>query len=816
MDIDQIEFKTNVFVLALRDVVVFPGMVVPLFVGRPKSMNALNAAMKEDKQIFLITQKNATEETPTIDNLYRIGVMANILQLLKLPDGTLKVLVEGVKRFDLLGLNNEESFLTGDIQQVESDETLDNDGVVLVRTIQERFQDYADLKKKIPSEVQKSIQKTTEPNRLVDTISANLKLGIEEKQQLLEILSINDRLEHILSTIETEIDLLESEQRINSRVKKKMDQTQRNFYLNTKLQAIHEELGEASEDGVSEMTKLKEQIDAAGMTPDALKVAEEELKKLKMMSPQSPEANIVRTYIEWLVAIPWKKRTRVSKDLNKAQAILDKQHYGLEKVKERIIEYLAVQKRVKKMKGPILCLVGPPGVGKTSLARSIAEATNRHYVRMSLGGVRDEAEIRGHRKTYLGAMPGRVIQKMKTAGTRNPLFLLDEIDKMARDQRGDPASALLEVLDPEQNKAFNDHYLEVDYDLSDVMFVATSNSMDIPEPLLDRMEIIDLAGYTENEKLNIASQHLLPREMKDHGLKKDEIEVPRESILKIIQTYTREAGVRLLDQKLAKICRKSVKEIVTGEAEAPIQVMPEDLEKYLGVAKYRFGLAEEKNQIGQVAGLAWTRVGGDLLRIEATAMPGKGKNTSTGQLGSVMQESTQTAMSVIRSRSKELGLEDDFYEKQDIHLHFPEGAIKKDGPSAGIAICTAIASVLTQIPVRSDVAMTGEITLRGEVLPIGGLKEKLLAAARGGIKTVLIPYENVRDLSEISEEVKAGLDIHPVQWIDEVFKIALESMPAIDDAEALADISMKDAEMDKIIANKETSKQILKKGQKRH
>jgi ATP-dependent Lon protease len=816
MDIDQIEFKTNVFVLALRDVVVFPGMVVPLFVGRPKSMNALNAAMKEDKQIFLITQKNATEETPTIDNLYRIGVMANILQLLKLPDGTLKVLVEGVKRFELLGLNNEESFLTGDIQQVESDESLDNDGVVLVRTIQERFQDYADLKKKIPSEVQKSIQKTTEPNRLVDTISANLKLGIEEKQQLLEILSINDRLEHILSTIETEIDLLESEQRINSRVKKKMDQTQRNFYLNTKLQAIHEELGEASEDGVSEMTKLKEQIDAAGMTPDALKVAEEELKKLKMMSPQSPEANIVRTYIEWLVAIPWKKRTRVSKDLNKAQAILDKQHYGLEKVKERIIEYLAVQKRVKKMKGPILCLVGPPGVGKTSLARSIAEATNRHYVRMSLGGVRDEAEIRGHRKTYLGAMPGRVIQKMKTAGTRNPLFLLDEIDKMARDQRGDPASALLEVLDPEQNKAFNDHYLEVDYDLSDVMFVATSNSMDIPEPLLDRMEIIDLAGYTENEKLNIASQHLLPREMKDHGLKKDEIEVPRESILKIIQTYTREAGVRLLDQKLAKICRKSVKEIVTGEAEAPIQVMPEDLEKYLGVAKYRFGLAEEKNQIGQVAGLAWTRVGGDLLRIEATAMPGKGKNTSTGQLGSVMQESTQTAMSVIRSRSKELGLEDDFYEKQDIHLHFPEGAIKKDGPSAGIAICTAIASVLTQIPVRSDVAMTGEITLRGEVLPIGGLKEKLLAAARGGIKTVLIPYENVRDLSEISEEVKAGLDIHPVQWIDEVFKIALESMPAIDDEEALADISMKDAEMDKIIANKETSKQILKKGQKRH
>lgn len=812
MDIDQIDFKTNVFVLALRDVVVFPGMVVPLFVGREKSMNALNAAMKEDKKIFLITQKNATEETPTMDNIYQIGVMANILQLLKLPDGTLKVLVEGVKRFELLDLHNDEQFLTGDIQQVQSDEDMGNDGVALIRAIQERFQDYADLKKKIPSEVQKSIQKTTDPNRLVDTISANLKLSIEEKQTLLEMLSINDRLEHILSTIEMELDLLESEQRINTRVKKKMDQTQRNFYLNTKLQAIHEELGEGGEEGVDEFAKLKDQIEETGMTKDAKKVADDELKKLKMMSPQSPEANIVRTYIEWMVSLPWKKKSRVSKDLNKAQKVLDKQHYGLEKVKERIVEYLAVQKRVNKMKGPILCLVGPPGVGKTTLARSIAEATNRQYVRMSLGGVRDEAEIRGHRKTYLGAMPGRIIQKMKIAGTRNPLFLLDEIDKMARDQRGDPASALLEVLDPEQNKSFNDHYLEVDYDLSDVMFVATSNSMDIPEALLDRMEVIDLSGYTENEKLNIAEQHLLPREMKDHGLKPNEVKVSTESITQIIQTYTREAGVRLLDQNLAKICRKSVKEIVTGEAEAPINVTPDDLEKYLGVARYRIGLAEEKNQVGQVAGLAWTRVGGDLLRIEATAMPGKGKNTSTGQLGSVMQESTQAAMSVIRSRSEELGLSDDFYEKQDIHLHFPEGAIKKDGPSAGIAICTAIASVLTGIPVRSDVAMTGEITLRGEVLPIGGLKEKLLAAARGGIKTVLIPYDNVRDLSEITDEVKGDLDIHPVQWIDEVFKIALESMPDVKPQGK----EIQGVGMEKIVATKDSADEIHDKDQKRH
>ncbi|MBN2605776.1 MAG: endopeptidase La [Thiotrichales bacterium] len=812
MDIDQIDFKTNVFVLALRDVVVFPGMVVPLFVGREKSMNALNAAMQEDKQIFLVTQKNATQETPTLDSLYKIGVMANILQLLKLPDGTLKVLVEGVKRFELIDLNDQDQYLTGDIQQVEINETLGVEEQALVRSIQKSFQRYADLKKKVPSEVQKSVQKTDDPNQLVDTISANLKLSIEDKQTLLEMLSLTDRLEKILATIESEIDLLESESRINQRVKKKMDQTQRNFYLNTKLQAIHEELGEGAEDNVAEFNRLKEQIESVGMTPEAKKVAEDELKKLKQMSSQSPEANIVRTYLEWLVNIPWKKRSRVSKDLNKAQNVLDTQHYGLEKVKERIVEYLAVQKRVNKLKGPILCLVGPPGVGKTSLARSIAEATNRKYVRMSLGGVRDEAEIRGHRKTYLGAMPGRIIQKMKIAGTRNPLFLLDEIDKMARDQRGDPASALLEVLDPEQNKSFNDHYLEVDYDLSDVMFIATSNSMDIPEPLMDRMEIIDLSGYTENEKLNIAQQHLLPKEIKNHGLKPNELQVDEAVITKIIQLYTREAGVRLLNQQLSKICRKVVKKLVTDDSLTSIHLTVDDLEEYLGVAKYRIGLADEKNQIGQVAGLAWTRVGGDLLRIEATAMPGKGKNTSTGQLGSVMQESTQAAMSVIRSRTKELGLADDFYEKQDIHLHFPEGATKKDGPSAGIAICTAIASVLTQIPVKADVAMTGEITLRGEVLPIGGLKEKLLAASRGGIKTVLIPYDNIRDLSEIPEEVKKGLDIHPVQWIDEVFKIALESMPK----QAESSINLDDEVIEKIVANETVKAKNLKKDHKRH
>lgn len=777
MNIDQIELKTNVLVLALRDIVVFPGMVVPLFVGRKKSMASLNMAMKQDKQIFLVSQKKSSQESPKQEDLYKIGVMANILQLLKLPDGTLKVLVEGIRRFELIGFEYNGEFLIGDIQELRHQKEICEDENALINAVKKSFQRYADSHKKIPSEVQKNIQKTSDINKLIDTISGNLKLTIEDKQSLLEMLSTSERLEKILSVINIEIDMLESEARINNRVKKRMDKTQRNFYLNTKLQAIHEELGESSEDSGNEITKFQEKIDKIGMPVKVKKIAEGELKKFKQMSPQSPDANIVRTYIDWLVSIPWRKKTRVSKDLNKAQTILDKKHYGLDKVKERIIEYLAVQKRVNKIKGPILCLVGPPGVGKTTLARSIAEATNRKYIRMSLGGVRDEAEIRGHRKTYLGAMPGRIIQKMKTAGTKNPLFLLDEIDKMSNDHRGDPASALLEVLDPEQNKTFNDHYLEVDYDLSDVMFVATSNSMDIPEPLLDRMEIINIAGYTEGEKLNIAQQHLLPKTIQDHGLKNKEISINKSAITSIVQTYTREAGVRLLSQNIAKICRKSVKKLVMGEQQSPIKILKNDLEEYLGVAKYRIGLADDKNQIGQVSGLAWTRVGGDLLRIEATLMPGKGKHSSTGQLGSVMQESTQTAMSVIRSRSAQLGLDEDFYETKDIHLHFPEGAIKKDGPSAGIAICTAIASVLTGIPVKADVAMTGEITLRGEVLPIGGLKEKLLAAQRGGIKTVLIPFENTRDLIEIEKEVIGDLDIYPVQWIDEVLAKALEKNP---------------------------------------
>ncbi|WP_420824416.1 endopeptidase La [Thiomicrorhabdus aquaedulcis] len=769
--------KMNVLILPLRDVVVFPGNVMPLFVGRDKSIQALNEAMKGDKQIFLITQKSAELDLPTLEDLYSVGTMANILQLLKLPDGTVKVLVEGIQRFELLGLHTEQSILLGDIQALASEDDNTVDTLALMRALRERFMVLAEFKKKVPSEVKASIKKEDNPDRMVDLVSANVDLTVVDKQQLLELTSVSARLERMLAIVETELELLESEKRITTRVKSQMDKTQREYYLNEKIKAIHNELAEGDNSVVSEHDQLLKRIEEAGLTDQAKSKASAELKKLKMMPAQSSEATVVRNYLDWLLDIPWKKRSRVSTDLKRAQEILDAQHYGLEKVKERIVEYLAVQKRVRKMKGPILCLVGPPGVGKTSLARSIAEATNRKYVRMSLGGVRDEAEIRGHRKTYIGALPGKIIQKMQTAGTKNPLFLLDEIDKMSSDMRGDPASALLEVLDPEQNSAFNDHYLEVDYDLSDVMFVATSNSMDIPEALLDRMEVINLSGYTEPEKLNIAIKHLLPIAKKDHGLKPSELMVTQESIKEIIQFYTREAGVRLLARELAKLCRKAVKKIVTHEVKAPITITPDMLEAYLGVARYRVGLVDEKNRIGQVAGLAWTKVGGDLLRIEATAMPGKGKLSSTGQLGSVMQESVQTAMSVIRSRSDALGLKPGFYEEFDLHLHFPEGAIKKDGPSAGVAICTAITSVLTNIPVRADVAMTGEITLRGEVLPIGGLKEKLLAALRGGIKMVLIPNENLRDLADVPDEVKNQLDIRPVRWVEEVLELALLEAP---------------------------------------
>ena len=776
MELDQVAMKMNVLVLPLRDVVVFPGNVMPLFVGREKSIQALNEAMDGDKQIFLVTQKSAEQDLPNLEDLYSVGTMANILQLLKLPDGTVKVLVEGVQRFQLVSLNHESPVLLGDISAIAAVEENASDTVVLIRALKESFTKYAELKKKVSSEVISSVKKEESADKLVDLVSANVNLKVHDKQELLEMLAVNERLERMLTIVETELEMLESEKRITTRVKKQMDKTQREYYLNEKIKAIHNELS-GDEEQSSEYEQYVERITEAGMPEEAQKKANSELKKLKMMPAQSSEATVVRNYLDWLIDVPWKKRSRVSKDLHKAEAVLDSQHYGLEKVKERIVEYLAVQKRVRKIKGPILCLVGPPGVGKTSLARSIAEATNRKYVRMSLGGVRDEAEIRGHRKTYIGALPGKIIQKMTNAGTRNPLFLLDEIDKMSSDMRGDPASALLEVLDPEQNSTFNDHYLEVDYDLSDVMFVATSNSMDIPEALLDRMEVINLSGYTEPEKLNIALKYLLPKAKKDHGLKVGELNVTDEAVHAIIQFYTREAGVRLLARELAKICRKAIKKIVTDEVKGSITVEPKDLEDYLGVARYRIGLADEMNRVGQVSGLAWTRVGGDLLRIEATAMPGKGKLSSTGQLGSVMKESVDTAMSVIRSRSDKFGLDADFYEKLDLHLHFPEGAIKKDGPSAGIAICTAITSVLTNIPVKSDVAMTGEITLRGEVLPIGGLKEKLLAALRGGIKTVLIPHDNVRDLADVPSEVKDQLDIHPVQWVEEVFKIALESLP---------------------------------------
>lgn len=766
---DRIEIP----VLALRDVVVYPHMVIPLFVGREKSIRCLEAAMENDKQIFLVAQKDASVDEPEADDIFQIGTLATILQLLKLPDGTVKVLVEGNVRGEIHAYQQSEPFFTAEVSTVKDESVAENEQEVLIRSAVSQFEGYVKLNKKIPPEVLTSLNGIDDAARLADTMAAHMPLKLAEKQKVLEMKGINERLEYLMALMEGEIDLLQVEKKIRTRVKKQMEKSQREYYLNEQMKAIQKELGEL-DDAPDEFEALNKKIEAAKMPKEAEEKARAELQKLKMMSPMSAEATVVRSYIEWLTNVPWHKRSAVKKDLSLAEKILDEDHYGLEKVKERIVEYLAVQKRVKKLKGPILCLVGPPGVGKTSLGQSIAKATGRKYVRMALGGVRDEAEIRGHRRTYIGSLPGKLIQKMAKVGVKNPLFLLDEIDKMSSDMRGDPSSALLEVLDPEQNSSFSDHYLEVDYDLSDVMFVATSNSMNIPGPLLDRMEVIRLSGYTEDEKLNIAINHLIAKQMERNGLKAKELDITDSAIIGIIRYYTREAGVRNLEREISKICRKAVKDILLSKSSEQVVVTQENLKDYLGVQRFDYGKADKDNQIGQVTGLAWTQVGGDLLTIETTAVPGKGKMTSTGSLGDVMQESIQAAMTVVRSRAEKLRINENFYEKRDIHVHVPEGATPKDGPSAGIAMCTALVSTLTGNPVRCDVAMTGEITLRGEVLAIGGLKEKLLAAHRGGIKTVIIPKDNERDLEEIPDNVKADLAIHPVKWIDDVLDIALQ------------------------------------------
>jgi ATP-dependent Lon protease len=761
--------------LPLRDVVVYPHMVIPLFVGREKSIEALEAAMTGEKQILLLAQKNPADDDPGEDALYRVGTVATVLQLLKLPDGTVKVLVEGEQRGAVERFTEVEGHIRAEVSLIDETDAAERESEVFVRTLLSQFEQYVQLGKKVPAEVLSSLNSIEEPGRLVDTMAAHMALKIEQKQEILEIVDLSTRVEHVLALLDAEIDLLQVEKRIRGRVKKQMERSQREYYLNEQMKAIQKELGDGAE-GPNEVEELKKRIEAAGLPKDALAKAQAELNKLKQMSPMSAEATVVRSYLDWLVQVPWKAQSKVRLDLAKAEEILDADHYGLEEVKERILEYLAVQKRVKKIRGPVLCLVGPPGVGKTSLAESIAAATNRKFVRMALGGVRDEAEIRGHRRTYIGSMPGRLIQKMTKVGVRNPLFLLDEIDKMGSDMRGDPASALLEVLDPEQNHNFNDHYLEVDYDLSDVMFLCTSNSMNIPPALLDRMEVIRLPGYTEDEKINIAVKYLTPKQVKANGLKAEELDIDVSAIRDIIRYYTREAGVRGLERQIAKVCRKVVKEH-TGQKQVKVKVSSEQLEHLLGVRKFRYGLAEQQDQIGQVTGLAWTQVGGELLTIESVVIPGKGQLIKTGSLGDVMVESITAAQTVVRSRARSLGIAADFHEKHDVHIHMPEGATPKDGPSAGIGMCTALVSALTQIPVRADVAMTGEITLRGQVLAIGGLKEKLLAAHRGGIKTVIIPEENVRDLKEIPENIKQDLQIKPVKWIDEVLQIALQYAP---------------------------------------
>src|SRR5258705_9088447 len=775
---DQVTNMLQLPLLPLRDVVVFPHMVIPLFVGRPKSIKALETAMEAGKSIVLIAQKSAAKDEPAPEDLYSIGTVANILQMLKLPDGTVKVLVEGNQRAHINQVLDATTHFTVEATPIDADNEITAEVEAMRRTLVAQFDQYVKLNKKIPPEILTSLSGIDEPGRLADTIAAHLPLKLEQKQEVLEMFGAKKRLEHLLTLIEGELDILQVEKRIRGRVKRQMEKSQREYYLNEQVKAIQKELGEIEEG--ADLDEMEKRIKTAHMPKEARKKAEVEFKILRLMSPMTAEATVVRNYIDALVSLPWKKKRKISTDLTQAEKVLDEDHYGLEKVKERIVEYLAVQQRVDKVKGPILCLVGAPGVGKTSLGQSIARATNRKFVRMSLGGVRDEAEIRGHRRTYIGSMPGKILQNMTKVAVRNPLFLLDEVDKMGMDFRGDPASALLEVLDPEQNHTFVDHYIEVEYDLSDVMFVATANTLNIPPALLDRMEVIRLSGYTEDEKVHIAIHHLLPKQMKNHGLKPEEITVSESAVRDIIRYYSREAGVRSVEREVSKICRKVVKMLVVRKGETALKkvaINARNLDKFLGVRRYTFGLAEKNNQVGQVTGLAWTEVGGELLTIESSVMPGKGKTITTGKLGEVMQESIQAALSVVRSRSRKLGISEDFYQKNDIHIHLPEGATPKDGPSAGIGICTAMVSALTGIPVRADVAMTGEITLRGEVLPIGGLKEKLLAAHRGGIKTVLIPDENVKDLAEIPDNIKNRLDIHPVKWIDNGLDLALERHP---------------------------------------
>lgn len=763
--------------LPLRDVVVYPHMVIPLFVGRERSIQALEAATKGNKRILLVTQKEATLDDPSKDDIYHVGTISNILQLLKLPDGTVKVLVEGIQRGRVKEYQQITPYFSVAVEEINNEGADIQDIAVILRSLISQFEQYIKLNKKIPPEILTSLAGIDDPVRLVDTIAAHMSLKIAEKQNVLEVSNVTDRIEHLMSIMESEIDLLQVEKRIRGNVKRQMENSQRAYYLSEQMKAIQKELGDMGEEGANEVEDLNKKISKSGMSKEAQAKAYAELNKLKMMSPMSAEATVCRNYIDWMVSVPWKKASKAKIDLPVARAILDKEHYGLEKVKDRILEYLAVQQRVQKIKGPVLCLVGPPGVGKTSLGQSIANATGRKFIRMALGGVRDEAEIRGHRKTYIGAMPGKIIQKLAKVEVKNPLFLLDEVDKMAMDYRGDPASALLEVLDPEQNNKFGDHYLEVDYDLSDVMFIATANSLNIPAPLLDRMEVIRIAGYTEDEKLNISINYLLPKQIANNGLKPEELTVSNDAILEMIRYYTREAGVRSLEREISKLCRKVVKQILMTPEVAKYVIGPEDLEYFLGVRKYRFGEVENQDRIGQVTGLAWTEVGGEILTLEVASMPGKGKVTRTGKLGDVMQESIEAAMTVVRNRASSLGIKAEFFEKNDIHVHVPEGATPKDGPSAGIGMCTAMVSAFTNIPVRCDVAMTGEITLRGQVLPIGGLKEKLLAAKRAGITHVIIPSENVRDLKEIQENIYAGIDIHPVTWIDEVFDLALTRKP---------------------------------------